>query len=155
MRCNDVTDLLLGLDHGESIPRRVTAHLKTCPECRRRAEALAAAEHSLLLTASGADASLIRSVMRAIEHTESYPIRKHSMLSWLFGGFLLAAALVAVQYSVPFQFLAETVLGPRVELSVTVVIGIVLVAYLAVFVVVNNARLEEFLRHVPGATPHD
>ena len=155
MTCNKANEIILRLDHGESPPPRVKKHLKACPECRRRTEELRAVESALLLAASNVDRDVVRSVMVEIERTETYPIRKHSFLNWIFGGVLLAAALVAVQHSVPFRFLTESVLGPTVELSVTVAIGIALVAYIGVFVVVNSAHLEELLRHVPGATDRE
>ncbi len=147
MTCNEVEERLLALDHGEIPGVEVEAHLSKCPSCRRLARTLAVAEGGLRET-SRADPDLVNSVMTAIDESNVYPTRAHSFFHWLFGGLLLVTAFVAVRQSDPFRFLLDSFLGPRVDLSVTVVIGMGVVAYLAVFVVANGDRLEEVVRSV-------
>lgn len=151
MTCNEVEKRLLRLDRDEKLTPRVAAHLEECPGCRRLAETLEVAESDLLLT-SAAEPDLVNSVMAKIERSDIYPTRTRSLLHWFLGGLLLVAALVAVPQSGSFRFLLESVIGPRVDLSVTVVIGLGLVAYLAVFVLAHGERLEEIVDTLVGGS---
>ena len=151
MTCKEVEQKLLSMDNGATLSPALSGHLDGCPRCRRLAETLASAEAELLLSAPS-DPELVESVMAAIEELGLPEKPKHSLTGWLFGGGLLMAALVAVPQSDSFRFLLKSFLRARVDLSVTVVIGLGLVAYLAVFVIAHSDRLEGFVQELVGGS---
>ena len=141
MNCQEVEDMLLSQDNGALLPPEAASHLGDCPNCARLAERLSRADAELRLVKEP-DSDLVESVMTEIERSDLHPRGKQSLLGWIFGGVLLMAALVALPQSNSFRFLVESVLGARVDLSISMVIGIGLVAYLGVFVVAHSDRLE-------------
>ncbi|NBB89982.1 MAG: hypothetical protein GVY23_02115 [Spirochaetes bacterium] len=149
MTCNEIERRLLERDHDEALSPKVVAHLRECPRCRRLAKTLEVAEGDLMMASeAGADPDLVSAVMMKVEKSEVYPARTHSLTRWLFGGLWLVTALLAVRQSDPFRFLLGSVVGPRVDLSVMVVTGFGVVAYLAVFVIANGDRLEEMVHNL-------
>ena len=153
MNCKDVESELLALDNQEELSPEAAAHVRECPNCSRLAEALSRAETQVLLV-DKPEPELVASIMEEIGKVDLERRWKHSLAGWLFGGLLLMAALVAVRQSTTFRFLLESVLGARVDLSITVVIGLALVAYLSVFVVANSDRLEGVIQNVVSGHRH-
>ena len=149
MTCKRVERELLTLDQYARPSKRVEAHLQRCPKCRRLAEAVGSADAELRLIEK-ADPEIVDSVMLTVEQSGARPRRSESLAGWLFGALLLVAAMVAVRQSIAFRFLLGSVLGPRVDLSVTVAIGIGLVAYLGVFVLAKHEHLEELAHRLLG-----
>lgn len=142
MICDDVRRRILENDHDATPPPEVAAHLVDCAECRAFARRVVGVD-SLLMRSEAADPELVDAVMAGVAQAEEPSSQQHGALGgWFFGGLLLTGAMVAVRHSLPFQYLAETVLGARVDLAVTTSIGLVLVAYLSAFVLTTGRNLK-------------
>ncbi|NBC30259.1 MAG: hypothetical protein GVY29_09755 [Spirochaetes bacterium] len=166
MQCRRATELLFRLDNNEPRPQELRDHLAQCPECRRVAAALddaaaavrwyspeepqapasdPAPARSLLYSAA-----TTRRVMSRVQQAgpvwatstdESSAVR---FWFWLGGGVLLILGAAGFRYADPYQFLAESVMGPAVDLAVTLATGIILTVYTGLFALGNWQRLQHF-----------
>lgn len=153
MRCDLVEREILERDAGAVLSPEAVAHLARCARCRRLAEAVASVADQLRLAAP-ADVDEIDLIMSAIHARAPQPAGPHSLARWLVGGLLLIVGLLALPHSRTFALLAEAGFGPRFELSATVVFGLLLVGYLATFVLANRERLDGLLERLSGARNH-
>ena len=160
MQCKKATELLFRLDNNAPRPQELRDHLAQCPECRRIAAALddaaaavrwyspeAAQEPTNALLYS---AATTRRIMNRVQQAgplwakstdESSAVR---FWFWLGGGVLLILGAAGFRYADPYQFLAESVMGPAVDLAVTLATGIVLTLYTGLFALGNWRRLQRF-----------
>ncbi len=160
MQCRRATELLFRLDNNEPRPQELLDHLEQCPECRRIAAGLddaAAAvrwyspeESRAPATALLYSAATTRRIMSRIHQTS--PVRAASpdessavrFWFWLGGGVLLILGAAGFRYAIPYQFLADSAMGPAVDLAVTLATGIILTLYTGLFALGNWQRLQRF-----------
>ncbi|MFP4484446.1 MAG: hypothetical protein ACLFO1_06290 [Spirochaetaceae bacterium] len=169
MQCRRATKLLFRLDNNAVRPGELREHLEDCPECRRVAHALddaaaavrwyAPEETQAPANALLYSAATTRRVMARIQHVrpawadgadESPAVR---LWFWLGGGILLILGAAGFRYANPYRFLAESAMGPAVDLAVTLATGIVLTLYMGLFVLGNCKRLQRFVaaRHISAS----
>lgn len=152
MTCDDIRRRILERDHNTDVPREISRHIEECPECRALARRVADAE-SILLVSEAPEPEVVDSVLARVAKVPIPALHQNGALGgWFFGGLLLTGAVVGVRYSRPFRYLAETVLGARVDLAVTMAIGLVLVAYLVAFVLTSGSHLR---RRKPVNSPYE
>lgn len=160
MQCRKATELLFRLDNNTPRPAELRHHLDHCPECRRVADALddaAAAvrwyspeEAQTPATALLYSAATTRRIMARVHRTQpewTPTVDENAAVGfwvWLGGGVLLILGAAGFRYANPYQFLAESAMGPAVDLAVTLATGIVLTLYTGLFALGNRRRLQRF-----------
>jgi hypothetical protein len=163
MQCRRATELLIRLDNNAHWPQKLREHLEQCPECRRVAAALddAAAAvrwYSPAVSASSPaparslfySAATTRRIMTRVQQASPVWARTSDESStlrfwlWVGGGVLLLLGAAGFRYADPYQFLAESIMGPALDLALTLATGIILTLYTGLFALGNWQRLQRF-----------
>lgn len=146
-RCRYVQDNLIYCDVDEYQPIRIRLHLLFCPDCRK----VAARMSSLLADMRSfesvpADFDMTDRIMRSILALNSnVPIeaKNVSMLKWIAVGCLILFSMVVVRFSKTYIWI-KAAYGDYFDAPMYLVFGIILTAYIALFIASHIDQLSHF-----------
>lgn len=144
MECSEIIEQYLELDNGEALPMDVVEHMEHCSSCRRLVTRMAFAMAQLpeLAAPVGYEPSQTPSVTEAIFARLEREIpgvsfeprdRPVSLGGWVVVGILIVAGIVATSFSGPLRWMSDAV-GSGIDFPLNLVLGVVLSAYLLLFV---------------------
>lgn len=147
MRCETFRNRLALLDAGRGPGLFARAHLSRCAACRAYAELEAAALASYRAP-SPALPGLEDRIMAAVRLTPR-PRRRVSLRDWVGVGLLIAVSTALIPLAEEFDWVKE-LFGPSYALPLSLVLALVLTAYVAVFIGSHMTELLEFLERRLG-----
>lgn len=140
MRCETFLDRYDRLDAGERPGPALRAHLSACPACRARIEREAAAITAYRTGKADPRLPILEErVMAAIRLTPR-PRRVVLLRDWIVAGLVIALSMALIPLGEEFDLVKEA-FGPRYAMPLSLVLGLVLTVYIAVFI---GSHLDEF-----------
>lgn len=136
MRCELFLDRHDRLDAGETPGYALRRHLASCASCeakvRRQAAALAAYRAASPDATDPKASAMDERIMAAVRLTPR-PRRAVLVRDWILSGFVIAASMVIIPLGSEFDR-AKEAFGSRLAVPLSLVLGLVLTAYMAVFI---------------------
>ncbi|MBL8967366.1 MAG: hypothetical protein JNG85_10165 [Spirochaetaceae bacterium] len=152
MRCEQFLDRYDRLDAGETPGYPLRRHLAACASCEakvRRREAALAAYRAGSSDADAAKGNLLDERIMAAVRLTPRPRRAVLVRDWILSGFVIAASMVIIPLGSEFDRAKET-FGFRLALPLSLVLGLALTAYMAVFIGSHMDSLLPLLRRMNG-----
>lgn len=150
MRCEDFLSRYDHIEPGRRMGFRMRRHLVSCASCKRHVEAvdtvLGALRDAESATCERAGERLEDRVMAAIRLMPP-PQRDFSVRDWIIAGSVIATSMLLIPLGEYFARFNEA-FGARYTLPLSLVLGIVLTAYGALFVGTHMDEVQGFVdRH--------
>ncbi|TVR31709.1 MAG: hypothetical protein EA404_09245 [Spirochaetaceae bacterium] len=157
MNCNAAMHRVLALDNHQVPDPRTLKHLRSCPRCAAEYNRLQPAL-ALLLSGGGsaeksadaADLRLTDQIMAAVQSTAVEQERAHARFwtqygKWFFSGVLILGGMMALPYTITVRSL-RLLPQARIDATLAVTFGLILSAYIGVFIATHLEDLMRMLR---------
>ena len=157
MNCNAAMQKVLALDNHQVPDPRTMKHLRCCPRCASEYNRLQPALALLLDSgasaddsADAADSRLTDRIMAAVQSTVAEQQRAHARVrteygKWFFSGVLILGGMMALPYTVTVRSL-RLLPEARIDATLAVSFGLILSAYIGVFIATHLEDLMRVLR---------
>ncbi len=134
--CETMLDEYLMLDKGQHVPFKLTRHMLTCKECRRKIKMLSYAERCIAKPLSVDSPVTDEAIRKAMENIDGSLYKKASakplpLAGWIIGGFIMTALLFVSLVQVP------GLANRSLSISYGLLIGGSVTIYCACFVMSN------------------
>ena len=145
MKCDKAVEKFMELDDYRDIPLLLRLHILFCNKCRVEIAALTAALDILASEAPfKADRSLSFSIMNKITKESLSHGGKVSGGKWVFAGTVIFSSILLLNFSESFIWLEEQ-FGSQYTLPLSIVLGLVLTAYLSIVVGCNYEAVKKYM----------
>lgn len=163
MNCNEAMHQVLALDNHQHVDPRTMKHLRSCPRCAAEYDRLQPALALLLSDggaagdranagndASAADSRLTDHIMAAVQSAVAEQQRARARFwteygKWVFSGVLILSGMMALPYTVAVRSL-RLLPEARIDATLAVTFGLILSAYIGVFIATHLQDLMRMLR---------
>lgn len=147
MKCDDAVERFMELDDYREIPFLLRLHILLCRRCRGEVAALTAALDILAAESPfKAHNGLALVIMNRIRR-ESLPHGgRVSGAKWVFAGTVLFLSILLVNFSESFIWLEEQ-FGSQYTIPLSIVLGLVLTAYLSIVIGCNYEAVKRYIDH--------
>ncbi|MDP3177636.1 MAG: hypothetical protein Q8M76_07010 [Spirochaetaceae bacterium] len=146
MRCDKFLDRLDALDSAQAMDGAMRAHASRCESCSAAAARAEAAARLYREAANGrysSGESLDDRIMATIMFVPS-PHQEISVFDWIATGATIAVSMLLIPFGKEFSDLKE-MLGARYALPLSLVLGIALTSYMALFIGTHINEVQGFL----------
>ncbi|HOP64438.1 MAG TPA: hypothetical protein PK906_13740 [Spirochaetota bacterium] len=144
MKCNDAVEKFMELDDYRDIPFLLRLHFLFCRKCRGEVAAMTAA---LDILSSGspyaAPRGLAGSIMNSILRQSLSHAGKISGVKWVSAGTVIFMSILLINFSDSFIWLKQQ-FGSLYTLPLSIVLGLVLTAYLSFVVGCNYEAVKKY-----------
>jgi hypothetical protein len=147
MKCEAFMERFLMLDNGERPVLRMRLHLLRCAACRAETTLLSEAGRRMMeFPGRGMERDLSGAVMAGIMIAEAAYGRKVPYYNWIGAGAVMFASIFLVTASDSLTWL-KTHFGGNLEVPLSIVLGIVITVYAAIFAGTHVEDFGRWLRH--------
>jgi hypothetical protein len=146
MHCDDFLDRLDALDNGEAMNRALRVHASRCESCSAaavRAESAARTYKEAAADRYAGDERLDERIMSTIGLVLQ-PRLEISIFDWIAAGATIAFSMLLIPLGKDFSELKEA-LGARYALPLSLVLGLALTCYMALFIGTHIDEVQGFL----------
>lgn len=148
MKCDKAVESFMELDDYREIPFLLRLHILICKKCRAEVAALTAALDILASESPfKVQRSFTLSVMNKITGESLSHGGKVSGAKWVFAGTVLFLSIFLVNFSESFIWLEEQ-FGSQYTIPFSIVLGLVLTAYLSIVIGCNYEAVKKYLDHL-------
>lgn len=145
MKCDKAVEKFMELDDYRAIPVILRLHIMFCRRCRGEVAALTAALDIVAAESPfNAQRGLSLSIMNKIERGSLSHVRKVSGVKWVLSGTVIFFSILLLNFSDSFIWLEEQ-FGSQYTLPLSVVLGLVLTAYLSIVVGCNYEAVKKYM----------
>ncbi len=157
MNCDVAMQRVLALDNQQHVDPRTMKHLRSCPRCAAEYNRLQPAL-ALLLSDGGAagddtnaaDNRLTDQIMAAVQSAVAEQERARGRFwteygKWVFSGVMMLGGMMALPYTVTVRSL-RLLPQARIDATLAVTFGLILSAYIGVFIATHLQDLMRMLR---------
>ncbi len=147
MKCDDVIEKFMEIDNYRDIPFLVRLHIIFCKKCRNEVAVLTAAldifaADSPFNAPKGLSFSIINKIAR---ESLSHGV-KISGIKWVVTGTVIFSSILLLNFSESFIWIEEQ-FGTQYTLPLSIVLGLVLTAYLSIVIGFNYKSMKKYIDH--------
>lgn len=144
MKCDRAVEKFMELDDYRNIPFLLRLHIMMCRKCRGEVAALTAALDIFAAESPFmADRVLSFSIINKIERESLSHGRKVSGAKWVLSGTVIFFSILLINFSESFIWLEEQ-FGSQYTLPLSIVLGLVLTAYLSIVAGCNYEAVKKY-----------
>jgi hypothetical protein len=145
MKCDRAVEKFMELDDYRDIPFLLRFHIIICKRCRGEVAALTAALDILASESPfTAPRGLSLSIMNKITGESLSHVGRVSGGKWVFAGTVIFSSILLLNFSESFIWLEEQ-FGSQYTLPLSIVLGLVLTAYLSIVVGCNYESVKRYM----------